>query len=112
VSSAGDYGRASEARAAAFLRSRGLRILQQNLRGPSGEIDIVALDGATLVFVEVKARRSARFGPALAAVDARKRRRLRNAAADYLQFVDAVRVRFDVVTIEGDALHLHRGAFA
>ncbi len=106
-------GRDGEDAAAAYLTSLGFRILRRNVRGPAGEIDIVARDGTTLVFVEVKARRSHGFGPALGAVDLRKRKRLRAAAADYLQFVapDA-KARFDVLAIDGDAMRLYRGAFA
>jgi len=106
-------GRDGEDAAAAYLASLGFRILGRNVRGPAGEIDIIARDGATLVFVEVKARRSRTFGPALGAVDLRKRKRLRAAAADYLQFVAPhAKARFDVLAIDGDAMRLYRGAFA
>ncbi len=106
-------GRDAEEAAAAHLVSLGFRILGRNVRGPAGEIDIVARDGETIVFVEVKARRTRTFGSALHAVDARKQKRLRAAAADYLQFVaPATRARFDVLTIDGAMLRLHRGAFA
>jgi putative endonuclease len=105
-------GRAGEDAAAAYLLSLGFTILERNLRGPGGEIDIVAKDGATIVFVEVKRRDSRTFGRALAAVDARKRARIRAVAADYLQFVapDAF-ARFDVLAIDGGTLRLYRNAF-
>ncbi len=106
-------GRAAEDAAASYLQSLGLRILARNVRGPAGEIDIVAREDDTIVFVEVKARLTRTFGSALHAVDARKRRRLRAAAADYLQFVaPTANARFDVLTIDGDAMRLHRAAFA
>jgi putative endonuclease len=106
-------GIAAEERAAAHLAGLGFRILKRNLRGPGGEIDIVARDGDTIVFIEVKARESRAYGSALAAVDARKRARIRAVAEDYLQFfAPQARARFDVLTLEGDAIHLHRGAFA
>jgi len=106
-------GRAGEDAAALFLESLGSRILQRNLRGPGAEIDLVARDGDTLVFVEVKARTGRRFGSALAAVDARKRARIRALAGDFLQFLPATaKVRFDVVTLESGKPSLHRGAFA
>ncbi len=107
------YGSASEERAAAYLTAAGYRIVARNVRGPSGEIDIVAWDGPLLAFVEVKARRSHTYGSALAAVDARKRKRLRAAAADYRQFVapDAT-ARFDVLAIDGERVRLVRDAFA
>jgi putative endonuclease len=106
-------GRAGEALAATFLESLGYRILKRNLRGPDGEIDILARDGATLVFVEVKVRGNTRFGSALAAIDARKRARIRASAENFLQFLPAAtKVRFDVVTLERGKPVLHRGAFA
>jgi putative endonuclease len=94
------------------LRELGFRLERRNLRTPDGEIDIVAREGDTLVFVEVKARATRSFGGALGAVDARKRARIRAVAEDYLQFFPPqAKVRFDVVTIDGDAIRLHRGAF-
>jgi len=105
-------GRAAEDAAAAYLVGLGFRILERNLRGPGGEIDIVAKDGATIVFVEVKRRDSRTFGRALAAVDARKRARIRAVAADYLQFVaPGAFARFDVLAIDAGTVRLHRDAF-
>ncbi|GAC1476230.1 MAG: YraN family protein [Vulcanimicrobiaceae bacterium] len=105
-------GDAGERAAASYLEDLGFAILTRNLRGPGGEIDIVARDGETIVFVEVKTRRSLRFGSALGAVDARKRDRLRRVAADYLQFVaPQARARFDVLTFDVTGPRLHRGAF-
>ena len=112
MSRASDLGAAGEDAASAYLKSIGYRIVTRNLRGPGGEIDIVARDGETIVFVEVKARTSRRFGAALGAVDARKRARLRSVAADYLQFVAPnARARFDVLTFEGATPRLYRNAF-
>lgn len=106
------FGRDGEDAAARYLRAAGFLIVGRNVRGPAGEIDIVARDGDTLVFIEVKARRSRAYGSALGAVDARKRRRLRAAAADYLQFVaPAAKARFDVLTFDGATPRLHRDAF-
>lgn len=105
-------GREGEDRAAAYLASLGYRILARNARLPGGEIDIIALDGTTLVFIEVKARSQRRFGSALAAVDARKRRILRSIAADYAQIVaPRANLRFDIVAVDGNRLTLHRNAF-
>ncbi len=106
-------GDAGEEAAAAYLTTLGFRIERRNLRTPDGEIDIVARDGDTLVFVEVKTRASQRFGSALRAVDARKRARIRAVAEDYLQyFPPNAKVRFDVVAIDGTTIRLHRGAFS
>jgi len=105
-------GRAGEDVATAYLRGLGYAILRRNLRGPGGEIDVVARDGATVVFVEVKARRTRTYGSALSAVDARKRGRIRAVAADWLQFFapDAV-ARFDVLAIDGERVRHVRDAF-
>jgi putative endonuclease len=105
-------GREGEDAATAYLVSLGFRILERNLRGPGGEIDIVAKDGETVVFVEVKRRRTQTFGKALGAVDARKRARIRAVAADYLQFkAPHAYARFDVLAIDGPTVRLHRNAF-
>jgi putative endonuclease len=106
-------GRRAEDAAAAHLEALGMRILARNLRGRGGEIDIVARDGETIVFIEVKARSNRAFGSALGAVDAMKRRRLRATADDYLQFIAPLAVaRFDVLTVEASGMTLHRNAFA
>ncbi len=105
-------GRLGEDRASSFLAACGYRILARNVRVPGGEIDAVCLDGPTLVVVEVKRRDSRAFGSALGAVDARKRATLRQIAADYAQIVaPSAKIRFDVVTLDGHRLSLHRNAF-
>ena len=109
----GTVGRLGEDLAVDLLAASGYRIVARNVRMPGGEIDIICRDGDTVVFVEVKTRASARFGSALAAVDARKRRTLRALAADWLQIAaPQAQARFDIVTIECDVPKLHRGAFA
>lgn len=108
----GEKGKAGEDRASSFLARCGYRVLARNVRVPGGEIDAVCLDGPTLVIVEVKRRDSRTFGTALRAVDARKRARLRRAAADYAQIVaPSATIRFDIVTLDGEQLNLHRNAF-
>jgi len=94
-------GQAWEELAASRLESAGYRILARNYRTKSGEIDLVASDGGTLCFVEVKGRRSLAYGAAAEAVDREKQRRIWNAAQLYLQR-ERVRpaCRFDVVTID------------
>jgi putative endonuclease len=105
-------GRQGEDAAARFLSSLGYRIVARNVRLPGGEIDLVAVDAGTLVFVEVKRRQGRSFGSALSAVDAAKRRRLRGLAADYAQIVaPRARIRFDIVSIDGNRLAVHRNAF-
>lgn len=101
-----------ERRAEAFLTGLGYRMVARNVTLPGGEIDLVGVDGETLVFVEVKKRMRSRFGSALAGVDARKRARLRAVASEYAQIVaPRARIRFDVVAIDGNRLRLYRNAF-
>lgn len=105
-------GREGEDRAAAFLESQGYRVVARNVRVPGGEIDAVCIDGGFLVIVEVKRRDSSAYGSALGAVDRHKRTTLRRIAADYAQIVaPAAKIRFDVVTVDGNHLRLHRNAF-
>jgi putative endonuclease len=77
-------GAAAEALAAQFLSSRGLTIIERNYRCRGGEIDLIACDGSSLVFVEVRLRRGGAFGGAAASITAAKRRRLGFAAKHYL----------------------------
>lgn len=112
-------GDAAEARAAAWLQARGLTLLERNYRvarGPGahgGEIDLVLRDrDGTLVFCEVRARASAARGGAAASVQATKQRRIAYAARHYLLRWDTLPpCRFDVVTVDGDAIDWLRGAF-
>ena len=108
----GVKGAGGEDRAAMFLAQAGYRIVSRNVRLPGGEIDLVCQDGATIVFVEVKARWSSRFGSALSAVNTKKQRNLRRLAEDYVQIVAPnAPIRFDVVAMDGGRLTLHRNAF-
>jgi len=93
-------GRAAEEAAAALLQQQGWQILRRNYRTRRGEIDLIARDGATIVFVEVKARCAGETS-SLEAVDARKRRRIVRAALEFLasRRLRGVAVRFDVVTV-------------
>lgn len=94
-------GRRGEDLACRELRRRGYAILARRFRTRFGEIDIVADDGGTLVFVEVKTRRNTAFGGATAAVNAAKQRRLVNMARSYLLGLAgrAPPCRFDVVGV-------------
>ncbi len=99
------FGQASEAEAERFLRAKGFRILERNLRTGLGELDLVAEDRGVLVFVEVKARMSEAFGGALSAIDARKRAKLIKLASQYLaqRHLTDRPCRFDVVVVQGGA---------
>jgi putative endonuclease len=86
------------------LRRRGYAILERRYRTRFGEIDIVAREGKTIVFVEVKARLTGDFGGAAAAVTRRKQRRIADMAVDYLarHRLHGYPCRFDVVAIDYD----------
>ena len=77
-------GVSAEALAGRFLESQGLTVVARNFRTRRGEIDLIARDGATVVFVEVRLRRSSRFGGAVESITAAKRARLVAAAQVYL----------------------------
>jgi putative endonuclease len=95
-------GTSGEDDAAAFLRKKGLRILERNFRTRYGEIDIVARDGESVVFVEVKARSAGALAEPKDAVDAKKRKRIIMAAREHLSSFGEARARFDVVSIRYD----------
>jgi len=81
---AGELGRRGEELAAELLRARGYTIVERNFRCRAGEIDLVALDGPTVVFVEVRSRRGERVGTPLESVDPRKQARLTLVARHFL----------------------------
>lgn len=104
--------------AAKELERRGYRIVERRWCCRLGEIDLVAKDGDILVVVEVKARSRSDYGPAIDAVDARKRRKLIQLAEVYLKShrVRGISVRFDVVGVTAlpdrrPTLQVIRGAF-
>lgn len=103
-----------EGAARTFLEARGLRLVRANFLCRHGEIDLVMRDGATLVFVEVRYRRSSAFGGALGSITAAKRRKLISAAHLWIAWhsYDAQRpCRFDVLAFEGDDVEWVRDAF-
>lgn len=106
-------GNAKEAEAMDYLVSSGLTAVTTQFRCRLGEIDLVMRDGDTLVFVEVRFRRSQSFGGALASVDSRKQRRLTAAAGYYLTRCDPMPAcRFDVVAIDPNGqIHWIQDAF-
>lgn len=94
-------GQRAEDLCADLLRRAGLRILARNWRCRLGEIDLVAEEGGTLVFAEVRLRRDARYGGAAESVTAAKRARLVAAARLYLAGRGAAACRFDVLLLDG-----------
>jgi len=94
-------GLEGEAVARRFLKDLGFRIVEENFNCPLGEIDLIVEDGDILVFVEVKTRRSTRFGTPAEAVHARKQRQILRVAEAYMRerrFRGPCRV--DVVAVE------------
>jgi putative endonuclease len=91
-----------EETAARFLTGKGYRIVDRNWHAPEGELDLVARQAQTLVFVEVKARRGHEFGLPEESVTPAKQRKLRKTAWAYLQSHDLSEVdwRIDVVAID------------
>jgi putative endonuclease len=90
--------------AARHYRLRGYRILGANVRAGANEVDLVARRGRRLVFVEVKERAHTTFGGGIGAVDREKRRRVRRAAASWLQThpeAAELEVRFEVAAVTG-----------
>jgi putative endonuclease len=111
-------GRHGEKLAEIHLQRQGFRILARNLHLRHAELDLVALEGSTLCFVEVRLRSSDRFGSAAESVDWKKRRRLARAAAEVLATRPLPRhqaVRFDMVSVDASKsppeVHLIRDAF-
>ncbi len=99
------FGRAAERHAEQLLTRAGLRVIERRFRRAGGEIDLIALDDdGGLIFVEVKARRSDRYGTPLEAVDRRKQRRLARAAGAFLRQYERPyqSARFDVVSLLTD----------
>jgi putative endonuclease len=105
VDGRGELGRQGEAVAEAFLRARAYTIVARNFRCRAGEIDLVALDGRVVVFVEVRSRRGTRAGTPLESVDVRKRAQVARVAEHFV----ATRgwhdreARFDVVGVRFDS---------
>lgn len=98
----GDEG---ERLARRYLQRRGFRILDVNWKGRRGELDLVARHRGTIVFVEVRSKRSARYGSAIEALDWRKQQQVRRVAEEYLTVKGlwGSPVRFDAVLVDWSA---------
>lgn len=113
-----EIGQRGEDAAVAYLERMGMSIVDRNWRDGRGELDIVALDGDTLVVCEVKTRRGSAHGTPEEAVSVNKQRRLTRLARSYIAAngLEPCSVRFDVVSIavvapERALLRHHRAAF-
>ena len=91
------FGEKGESLAAWYLKKNGYKIIEQNYRTQLGEIDIIAKEKKTIVFVEVKARRSTRFGNPKWAVTPKKQRKISMVALYYLKTTNQIntKARFD-----------------
>lgn len=94
-------GKLGEQLAADYLEKAGYRILQRNYRCRFGEIDIIAKEGDTIVFVEVKSRRSDNYGAPQFAVGIEKQRRISKISLYYIQTnrLESFNARYDVVAV-------------
>lgn len=96
-----------EQKARVYLETQGLKFIAANQTFKCGELDLVMADGDTIVFVEVRQRKSSCFGSAVESIDYRKQQKWLNAANMWLftkrnQSLDTAKCRFDVVAFEGD----------
>jgi len=112
-----ELGKKGEETALRFLKKKGYRIIERNYVCKMGEMDIIAREKDTLVFIEVKTRTSTMFGPPQLAVHSSKQRQLSKVALYYLKEkrLEDAKARFDVVAIlleqKGEEIELIRDAF-
>jgi putative endonuclease len=110
-------GKRGEDIAVAYLKNKGYRIIERNYKCLFGEIDIVAKDGDTVVFVEVKSRKSEKFGDPQGAVGREKQKKISRISLTYLEekHLYPCDARFDVVAIKmlpaGSTVELIQNAF-
>lgn len=106
-------GDGGEIQAVNFLKEKKYIILQTNYKTKFGEIDIIALKGGVIVFIEVKKRSTLAFGRPCEAVDARKQHQIRRVAEFYLMLKNKSEsdVRFDVIEIVDDEINHIENAF-
>ena len=107
-------GKIGEVSTENFLIEKGYKLVTQNFSTKLGEIDIVAFDGNTLVFIEVKARDTLKFGRPSEAVDYKKQMKIRRTAEIFLiqyRLYEKCKCRFDVVEILGEKINLIKNAF-
>lgn len=103
-----------EEQAALFLERQGIRVIARNVNGRYGEIDLVAIEGNEIAFVEVKYRAADSIQEAQAAVNEVKQERLRRTAREFLRRnpgYQSFYARFDVIAINGNRLHYLKQAF-
>lgn len=106
-------GRGGEDAAASHLEGLGYKLLKRDFRCPLGEIDLIARDADTVVFVEVKTRSSYDYGTPEEGITERQKRRIVRAALVYLKRLKGhPPARFDVVAVDENGLRHHKNAFS
>jgi putative endonuclease len=108
-----ERGKRGEDSTTQYLLEHGYRILERNFRFHHLEVDIIALKGDTLVFVEVKARNRDGFGKGFESITEKKKRNIISVARYYVgkKHLQGYNVRFDVASIDGNVLDYMEGAF-
>lgn len=107
-------GETAENLACEFLQGQGLTLLTRNFRCPHGELDLIMQDGKTLVIIEVRYRKNAKFGSAIESVTKTKQNKLIAATQVYLESLktsELLPIRFDVVGILNGQLDWIKNAF-
>lgn len=106
-------GASGEVRASNFLEKKGYKILQKNYASKIGEIDLIAMQNKTIVFVEVKMRSSKLFGRPCEAVNYSKQQKIRKVALGFLKQTKNLETpcRFDVIEIIGEKIRHIENAF-
>lgn len=103
-------GNRAEQQACDYLKAQGVKIIERNYCCRGGELDIIAKQQQTLLFIEVRHRSQSRYGGALASVDYHKQQHLYHAAQCYMQHKQLnparLSIRFDIIAIEGDPSEL------
>ena len=108
-------GHAGEARAASYLEEKGIIILEKNFRSRAGEVDIIALDGETLLFVEVKTWSSFGIESLEYSIDSKKQRRIIETSKYFLSLhrkYNYMAIRFDVIFVSPERITHLASAFA
>ena len=106
-------GRLAEDKAVDLLKKKGYRIIERNFRTKSGEIDIIAEDGNTVVFVEVRFRKNKAFGTPEETIDQKKIKKIILTANRYISMKNLTGkdIRFDVIAVDTEGIRHIIGAF-
>jgi putative endonuclease len=108
-----EIGKKIEDRAVIYLQNIGMEVIDRNFQTKEGEIDVIALDGKTLVFVEVRFRKKNDYGDPAETIDYKKIKRIIKAANRYLSMknISYSDIRFDVISVSLDSFEHIKNAF-